>query len=100
MILRLNNMDIISGRFEKNEVLSVPLIEFAEVPFITMKPGNDMYQRSMQLCRNAGFKMNVAIYVDQVLTSVNIASNGVGAVFVRSDIVECLPDNNKLVYYK
>ena len=42
----------------------------------------------------------VAMQVDQVLTSINIASNGVGAVFVRSDIVRYMPDSGMLVYYK
>lgn len=97
---RLNNQDIISGQFKKASVPAVALAEFSKTPFIAMKPGNDMYQRGMAMCRNAGFKMDVSMFVDQVLTYVNIASNGLGAVFVRSDIVECLPENNKLVYYK
>ena len=59
-----------------------------------------MYQRSISMCRNAGFQMCVAMQVDQVLTSINIASNGVGAVFVRSDIVRYMPDSGMLVYYK
>lgn len=97
---RLNNQEIISGQFKKTSVPAVPLEEFSKIPFIAMKPGNDMHQRGMAMCRNAGFKMDVSMFVDQVLTYVNIASNGLGAVFVRSDIVECLPENNKLVYYK
>lgn len=97
---RLPHRDILSGRFACDAVKPVPMGEFKEVPFITMKPGNDMYQRSLQICRNAGFTLNVAILVDQVLTSMNIASNGVGAVFIRSDIVACMPENEKLTYYK
>lgn len=97
---RLTYQDILSGRFLNGRVDPVPLGEFRDVPFITMKPGNDMYQRSIQICKNAGFSMKVAIYVDQVLTSKNIASNGVGAVFIRSDIVQCIPENENLTYYK
>lgn len=97
---RLNYQDILTGRFTGKEVEAVPLYELREVPFITMKPGNDMFQRSKQICRNAGFTMKTVLLVDQVLTSVNIASNGVGAVFIRSDIVSCMPENETLTYYK
>lgn len=97
---KLSFQDIQEERFRLKSVQAVPLKEFYDTPFITMKEGNDMHTRSVNMCRNAGFTQKVAISVDQVLTSVNIAATGVGAVFVRSDIVKCLPDNGKLVYYK
>ena len=52
------------------------------------------------MCLNSGFTMKTVMMVDQVLTSLNIASNGVGAMFVRSDIVQCRPEDPRLVYYK
>lgn len=97
---RLSHQDIVSENYRKETVEPVPLGEFQEIPFITMKPGNDLYKRGRSLCKNAGFTQKTAIYVDQVLTSVNIASTGVGAVFIRSDIVKCMMDNERLVYYK
>ena len=97
---RLSFGDVATGRFLSEQVEPVPLGVFAEVPFITMKPGNDMYERSIRMCRNAGFTPKIALLVDQVLTSINVASTGVGAVFIRSDIVGCRPENQELVYYK
>ena len=97
---KLSYEDIASQRFLSESVLPVPLQEFYDTPFITMKEGNDMHTRSVTMCRNAGFVQKVAISVDQVMTSLNIAATGLGAVFVRSDIVSCLPYNDKLVYYK
>ncbi len=97
---KLSFEDIQAERFRLKTVSPVPLKEFYDTPFITMKEGNDMHTRSVNMCRNAGFTQKVSLSVDQVLTSVNIAATGVGAVFVRSDIVKCLPDNGKLVYYK
>lgn len=52
------------------------------------------------MCKKAGFTPNVTILMDQVLTSMNIASSGVGAVFIRSDIIGCMPENKDLIYYK
>ena len=97
---RLSYQDVVSDRFQADSYEPVPLELFKDTPFIIMKPGNDMYQRGFNMCRNAGFTPKVAIQMDQVLTSMNIASNGVGAVFIRSDIIGCLPENKKLVYYK
>lgn len=97
---RLSYRDIVTGRFQEPIVQPVPLGELASTPFITMKPGNDMHTRGATMCHNAGFVQEVAISVDQVLTSMNIAANGVGAVFVRSDIVRCMPENDRLIYYK
>lgn len=33
----------------------VPLQAFREEPFLLLQRGNDLYDRSMELCRNAGF---------------------------------------------
>jgi DNA-binding transcriptional LysR family regulator len=78
----------------------VPLNMFKDIPFVKMKPGNDMYTRSTQICKDAGFEMKTKIYVDQVMTSLNIASTGLGALFVRSDIVKYLPRADNLFFYK
>ena len=96
---RLSRQEILSKSFLKPEVEAVPLKEFKDVPFITMKPGNDMYKRGAKMCRNSGFTMKTVMMVDQVLTSLNIVSNGVGAMFVRSDIVQCRPEDPRLGYY-
>lgn len=97
---KLTYHDITSERFLSDLVESVPLNLFKDVPFIRMKAGNDMYLRSASICKKAGFTPKVAIQMDQVLTSYNIASTGVGAVFIRSGIIQYMPENKDLVYYK
>lgn len=97
---KLTYQDVVSERFLCDAMEPVPLGLFKEVPFIRMKPGNDMYQRSGMMCQRVGFTPKVAIQMDQVLTSYNIASSGVGAVFIRSGIIKFMPENQKLVYYK
>lgn len=81
-------------------VPTVPLELFRDTPFVKMKPGNDMFGRSTQICLDAGFAMKVKIYVDQVMTSLNIASAGMGALFIRADIVQCLSQSDNLYFYK
>ncbi|MFQ9209904.1 MAG: hypothetical protein ACLR3S_12805 [Clostridium fessum] len=73
---RLSRQEILSKSFLKPEVEAVPLKEFKDVPFITMKPGNDMYKRGAKICRNSGFTMKTVMMVDQVLTFFKYRSNG------------------------
>lgn len=97
---KLTYQDIVSERFLAETVKPVPLGVFQDVPFIRMKQGNDMYHRGTQICKNAGFTPKTAIEMDQVLTSYNLASSGVGAVFIRSSIIKYMPENQSLIYYK
>lgn len=91
---------ITSEIFSESSFPAVPLSFFAESPFITLKPGNDLYKRAKQICYNAGFEMKVSMMFDQVLTSMNVLrESAIGAYFVRSEIVQYLPSQG-LCYYK
>lgn len=97
---RLSQTAIIDQSFLSLAKPAVPLFLFKDTPFVKMKPGNDMFSRSTQICKDAGFNMKVKLYVDQVMTSLNIASTGMGALFIRSDIVKYLPRADNLFFYK
>lgn len=91
---------ITSEMFSAPSFPAVPLSFFAESPFITLKPGNDLFNRAKQICYNAGFEMKVSMMFDQVLTSMNVLrESAIGAYFVRSEIVQYLPSQD-LCYYK
>lgn len=92
--------DVCNGKYLDPEVPAVPMGYFRDIPFLIMKKGNDMHRRSMTICKNAGFTPNTAIQLDQILTSFNIASTGVGAVFIRANILKYMQENSALVYYK
>ena len=97
---QLREQDILDGSFLSPEFLPVPLEMFRDTPFVGMRPGNDMYVRAAMICRNAGFELTPVIMVDQILTGLNIAANGVGNFIVRSDAVRYYPMREKLVFYK
>ena len=97
---QLREQDILDGSFLSPEVAPVPLEEFRDSPFVGMRPGNDMYNRAAMICRNAGFELEPVIMVDQILTGLNIAANGVGNFIVRSDAVRYYPMREKLIFYK
>lgn len=58
-----------------NEVPGVPLERFAEERFLFMKPGNDMRERGMRLCREAGFPPD-RHGADQMMTAYYLAAAG------------------------
>lgn len=91
----------IQGRtFLNDQTPPVPLDCFRGVPFINMKRGNDLYHRANEICENAGFHMHTVMYLDQVLTSMNIIrKSAIGACFIRSDIVR-YASSDGLIYYK
>jgi len=98
---QLDPKDIMSKDFLGDCFPSVPLNAFRACPFATMKPGNDMYTRGLEICRNAGFSMNITMMFDQILTAMNvIEKSAIGAFFVRSDIVSYMSASRRIIYYK
>lgn len=96
----LTFQDIKSERFTTSDFPAVPLHQLHDIPFLMMKPGNDMYKRGMTICRNAGFTPKIHMSLDQILTSFFISRNGAGAVFMRAALFRFLPETDNMIYYK
>lgn len=97
---RLAFGDVASGQYSNDKHPKVNLKKFENENFLLLKKGNDMYQRSLKMCRKAGFSPNVSMYLDQLLTSYYIACNGKGIAFVRASVTESLEATDKLFFYK
>lgn len=96
----LSAEDVRNGRHRQEEVPAVDLALFAQVPFVFLKKGNDLYQRAVTLCRNAGFTPNVVMQMDQLLTSYYVARDGKGAAFLRDGLAQFMEREEKLCFYK
>lgn len=92
--------DVRNGRHLLPEVPAVDLSRFSQVPFLLLKRGNDLYQRAMTLCRNAGFVPQVAMQLDQLLTSYYVARDGKGAAFLRDGMARFMEPDAQLCFYK
>ena len=79
----------------------VELSQFSQEPFLLLKRGNDLHQRALRLCRNAGFAPKTAMELDQLLTSYYVARDGKGCAFLRDKMAQ-LPeaDQGRLLFYK
>ncbi len=97
---RLTFDEVASGQYLSDKYPKVSLKEFENENFLLMKKGNDTYQRSLKMCKKAGFTPNVSMYLDQLLTSYYIACNGKGVAFVRAGVTQSLEATDKLFFYK
>lgn len=79
--------------------IPVPLKCLQDMSFVLLKPGNDLYDRSIAVCKEANFVPKVAIQTDQILTAVNISATGIGATFVRPDVFKYMPIQDRFCFY-
>ena len=97
---RLTFEEVCDGRFYEADCPKTDLGHFKNEDFLLLKKGNDMHQRALKMCRNAGFSPNVKMYLDQMLTSYYVASNGYGVAFIRNAITHYVEPTDKLFFYK
>lgn len=97
---RLTSGQIRDRSFLSEQVPAVDLALLAEEPFLILKKQHDIYKRTMELCRNAGFEPKIRLYLDQLLTAYNIAKNGQGVTFFRNTLLDYTEETDKLAYYK
>ena len=65
---------ILDGSFLGGQYPAVPLEAFSDQPFLFLKKRNDIHQRGMQMCENAGFRPRIVMYlgVEAALTLIVI----------------------------
>ncbi len=96
----LTDEDIKNNRYLEKDCPMVDLGEFADESFLVLKKGNDMYNRTMQLCENAGFAPKVRLYPDTLLTAYNMSRAGLGITVVTDNLVRLERGSTKSCFYK
>lgn len=79
---------------------SVPLQRFEKEPFILLNAENDVHQRSLQLCQNAGFTPEIKLLLTQMMTAYYLVCEGQGISFLRSTIPEYVAPTESVVFYQ
>ena len=78
----------------------VPIREFADYPFILVKPNNHTRVVSDQILQANHMHPKTLFEVDQQMTAYNITSTGLGISFVSDTLVNFVPDDSDIIYYK
>ena len=79
--------DIRKERHLRPDFPAVSLSLFAREPFLLLRKGNDMGERALSLCQEAGFTPHVAIYLDHLMTSYHISCLGMGIAFITDKML-------------
>ena len=77
----------------------VDLAEFQDFPFIMLKHENDTRVRGERLCREAGFKPEIYLELDQQATAFNLAACGMGLTFVSDTLINSTGHPDDLALY-
>ena len=62
--------------------------------------GNDIYERSRVICRNADFSPKITLYVSQMMTAYHLTCEGSGVTFLRSTIPEYVFPTDRVRFYR
>lgn len=96
----LGREELESGRLQSLEVPGVSMERFSEERFLLLKRGNDMHQRGLKICRDAGFTPRIVMELDQLLTAYYLAEAGEGVAFIRASIPHYTGFSDRLCFYK
>ncbi len=76
----------------------VSIAEFADAPFLLLKKGNNIHERALEIFRRARVAPKVIMTLDQLMTSYHMAAAGIGAAFVRAELMKY--DGGGLCFYR
>lgn len=74
------------GGLVNEDAPCVSIREFASERFLFLKPGNDIRNRGIKICHEAGFEPQIVMELDQMLTAYYLAEAGLGITFIRASI--------------
>ena len=97
---QMTKADIEKQRAGDCDAPVLPLPCLKNTPFIFLKEENSIYKRGAKMCSRQNYTPNIVIKPDQVVTAFNMAGKGVGATFLPDALIENLPYDVPLCYYK
>lgn len=96
--LSLTGTDILRGKHLTDTCPTVSLNNFRDLEFIILTPGNNLYQRAIQLFESAGFKPKIKMEQSQLATAYHLAEAGFAATFVSDRMIQ--KKEASLLFYK
>lgn len=76
------------------------LEDLNRIPFILLREGNNLYDRSKMLFEVEGISPPIEMSLDQLTTAHYLCKSGMGATFTTGQLIKQIDDNNNLVYLK
>lgn len=79
---------------------TVPFSLFSGEEFLLLAEGHDIRDRSLAMCRRAGFEPKVKLQLTQMMTAYYLVCEGQGVAFLRSTIPEYVAPTDSVVFYE
>ena len=95
-----SQQDILLDAHLQNNAPAISLNLFSQENFLLLGKGNDMNRRALKLCQNSHFTPIVTLYLNQLMTSYNMARQGLGVTFVTDSLIKLSPPDDSLLFYK
>lgn len=93
----LTDGDIRRGK--ENKAPAIDISKLGDETFILLKKGNDMYDRAAKIFGEGAIRPNVALMLDQLMTSYTLSCKGLGMAFVPDTLIGEAPLKNA-VYFR
>ena len=94
----LTGCDVQNKKHLLDSCPSIPLSAFRDLDYILLEPGNNLYDRSIQMFSEAGFTPNIKLSLSQLVTAYHLAESSFGATFVSDHMIHASTD--QLYFYK
>lgn len=89
---------LVPGNHRLAERSSIRLIEAADEPFISLKPGHGLRDFMDEFCKQAGFVPNIAFEGDETATIRGLVTAGLGVSFVAGQSWQPWPPDQPFVF--
>lgn len=96
----LYNEDICENRHISPQTKGIDLSLVRDLPIILLKKDHDIYRKAKSLCSERNFSPKSFISLNQMLTAVNIATQGLGCVFLSDSYIKYSHSTINLAYFK
>lgn len=84
---RLTAADILARRHLAPDCPTASLANFAQIPFILLRSGNNLHDRAMQFFREAGVEPIIKMELSQMATACRLAEAGFAATFLSDRLI-------------
>ena len=97
---RLTAEDVRNDRHLAEDFPGISLHPFANEPFLQLKKGNDMYDRSLSIYSAMHFTPRQVFHLDQLMTCYHAVKAGMGVTFITDTLPKTNASTEGIVYYK
>ncbi len=92
--------EILQDTYLEDNVPTVSLKLFQDLPFVLMRPGNNTREHSNRLFKAFKIAPPVILELDQQATSYHITCSGMGISFISDTLIKQTPYDPRVCYYK